>query len=1199
MSCFPYIHLSVHTPYSLLHGAIRMENIPKLCDKYSFPAMAITDTMNLFGAIEFSQICCAHGIQPILGVTLCLEKNFFPELNEISSLVALACNEEGYENLMSLISCAHRNTSKEEVQAVVTAHLLRKYCQGLIILTAGFEGPIAKSYLKNNDSLAKNILEILLDIFGVNNLYIDLQRHFPRPLPYNAVEKQLIALAYSYQVGLVASNTCLFEEKEDYSAHDILVCMAEKTVFAAENRKKYTQDHFFKSSQDMEVLFEDIPEAIKNTVIIAKRCLYVPPLRAPLLPKIHENEDEMLKLLSCQGLEKRLALIHLEDDQRNIYEERLNYELKIIHSMHFSGYFLIVADFIQWAKNNHISVGPGRGSGAGSLVAWVLSITDLDPIHYGLLFERFLNPERISMPDFDIDFCPLGREKVLEYVRKKYDISADIPCVAQIITFGKLQARGALRGVGRVLQVPYAVVFRICSLIPQNPTHPMSLQEALDQIPEFRDVYENNLDIAPMIDFALKLEGLYSHASVHAAGVVIADRSLEKIVPLYKDPHDFHGLPVTQYSMKFVEKVGLVKFDFLGLKTLTVLDQTLDFIRKTSAIDLDLATVSLTDCATYEMLSLGKTMGVFQLEGSGVIQVLKHLKPDCIEDIIAVLALYRPGPMDNIPYYIARKQGKEKPDYFIDDLECVLKETYGIMIYQEQVMQVAQIMANYSLGAADLLRRAMGKKLPEEMKEQEERFIKGACQKGFSKDQAVVVFEQMEKFAGYGFNKSHAAAYAVIAYQTAYLKAHYPLEFIASLMNCDILNTDKLGEFAVTFRNEGILICAPHVNISGAYFSIDKPRNQIIYALGALKNVGLAFAENIETQRLTKGNYKNLSNFLSRILLNRRALESMIKSSALDTFGYCRVLLMKHMDSFLVFNQKIFHDQKSGQMDFLSSLFVSSDHEESDEKNFPFLVKKDIFDTSIHQALPFEKESIGFYLSTHPLLYYKPYWESLKEISSYEDVMKNFLHQTNQKLPGDSKQNISPDKQKIMVGYIKKIRFHTKKKTSSSKKNFDPSVSENFAILQCMDCTHDFDILLSSKTLLQYEKYLKEEEIFYFCVQLRENKQNIKNILENPKDRFTLFLESLMTFHDYVLSALKGLCILFKDLQELETLRYCLEKLQMEDISSLETRKKIDIYLASEDSVQDWVDIQESYVLTCHQILGLHKMYRMTFCFKE
>ncbi len=952
-----FIHLRTHSAYSLSEGALQIKALAELTRTALMPAVAITDTGNLFGALEFSDAMAEKGIQPIVGCTLKVDLAVPKEgalkptagLRRIPSLAFLAKDEAGYRNLMKLSSRAYLETP-DNAEHHVTWDYLGAHSAGLICLTGGPAGPVNEALVGGQGALAAQLIEQLKAVFG-DRLYIELQRHGMSE--ERQAETGLIELAYRLGVPLVAANECYFAKPDDYVAHDALICIAEGEVLAAQDRRRLTPEHGFKSQAEMAALFADIPEAIENTIEIARRCAYRVMSRAPILPRFAEGDEaQELRAQAHEGLAMRLATRGLvEGHTHDEYAVRLDFELDVITKMNFPGYFLIVADFIKFAKGQGIPVGPGRGSGAGSLVAYVLTITDLDPFRFNLLFERFLNPERVSMPDFDIDFCQDRREEVIAYVQQRYGADR----VAQIITFGKLQARAVTRDVGRVLQMPYGQVDRLSKLIPNNPANPVSLQQALDQEPRLKEERERDPSVKTLFEIALKLEGLYRNASTHAAGVVIGDRPLEELVPLYRDPRS--SIPATQYNMKYVEKAGLVKFDFLGLKTLTVIEKALKLIRRREpSIDID--KIPYDDAKTYDMLGHGDTVGVFQLESSGMRDVLKKMHADRVEDIIAINALYRPGPMDNIPRFIACKKGEEKPDYLHPLLEPLLKETYGIIVYQEQVMQIAQILSGYSLGEADLLRRAMGKKIKAEMDAQKARFIQGTAAKGIDAAQADYIFELVAKFAGYGFNKSHSAAYGVIAYQTAYLKANHPVEFLAASMTLDLGNTDKLMQFRAEAQRMGVKLLPPSINASGVDFAVKD--GAIVYSLAALKNVGAGAIEHLVRVRSEGGPFKSVGDFARRIdarMLNKRALESMAKAGAFDSLNPNRAQILEAVESILAMANRVSSATAAGQNDLFGGAQSSSDE--------LVLPRRDAWLPMDRLAQEFE--AVGFYLSGHPL----------------------------------------------------------------------------------------------------------------------------------------------------------------------------------------------------------------------------------------
>ncbi|GJM02004.1 MAG: DNA-directed DNA polymerase [Rhodomicrobium sp.] len=980
-----FLHLRVHSAYSLLEGALPIEKLVKFAQKESMPAIGISDSNNLFGALEFSEKCAGSGIQPIIGCTLAVK---MPELegqkkNSVAAQIAddqsrpdgeialIAQNRTGYLNLLALTSAAFLDTVGE-LTPFIPYQKLAQHSEGLICLTGGEDGPLDRAINNGQAAEATRWALSLHKAFG-DRLYIELQRH-GRPQQKRR-EQALLDIAYEHNIPLVATNEAYYEQRGDYEAHDALICVAEGAYVSEDERRRLTSEHYLKTMDEMAILFADLPEALENTLEIAKRCAYRPKTHAPILPNFLGDQDgvddearlkaeaDALRDLALKGLNDRLDKIELAAGKtREDYLKRLEYELGIIVSMKFPGYFLIVADFIQWAKSNNIAVGPGRGSGAGSVVAWALTITDLDPLRFGLLFERFLNPERVSMPDFDIDFCQTRRDEVIRYVQEKYGEDK----VAQIITFGKLQARAVLRDVGRVLSMPYSQVDRLCKMVPNNPANPCTLEEALRDEPKLAEARRSEKVVDELLGIAMKLEGLYRHASTHAAGVVIGDRPLTELVPLYRDPRS--DLPVTQFNMKWVEPAGLVKFDFLGLKTLTVIEKAREFILA-NGTDLDIANLPLTDKASYELLAAGETVGVFQLESSGMRDSLKKLKPDRFEDIIAMVALYRPGPMDNIPTYIARKQGDETPDYYHEMLTPILEETYGVIIYQEQVMQIAQVMAGYSLGEADMLRRAMGKKIKEEMAKQKARFVEGAVDNGVDKGQAEFIFEQVDKFAGYGFNKSHAAAYALLAYQTAYLKANHPVEFLAATMTLDLGNTDKLNLFTGEARRMGVETLPPDVNASTVDF---RPKDRtILYSMAALKNIGSQAVSTLVKEREENGPFKSLSDFSNRIdgkALGRRSLETLAAAGAFDQILPDRAKVHANADRIISLANKINDDRQSGQSDLFGGEGGTGPELE--------LISPPRWRET--EKLTREFDAVGFYLSGHPLDEYQSVLDRMK-----------------------------------------------------------------------------------------------------------------------------------------------------------------------------------------------------------------------------
>ena len=981
-----FIHLKVHSAYSLLEGALPIAKLAKLAVGYGYPALGLTDTNNLFGALEFSEKLWEAGVQPICGCTIDIDFGDIadtsspalraatnaPRATSAGKIALIAMDADGYANLMRLSKSLYFECAADEPAHIKIARL-EEASAGLICLTGGPEGPIDKALLDSQNERALERLKSLEKVFG-NRLYVELQRHSRESQA--RVEPQLIDLAYKRALPLVATNECYFATRNDFEAHDALLCIAEGRYVVEDDRRRATAEHYFKSPEEMTVLFADLPEALANTIEIAVRCAFRTKGRKPILPRFVASDDSVSELehfrLESSELRRQAKLglkVRLESMGRadgfsvEDYEKRLAYEVDVITQMKFPGYFLIVADFIKWSKSNGIPVGPGRGSGAGSLVAYALTITDLDPLRFGLLFERFLNPERVSMPDFDIDFCQEKRDRVIEYVQQKYGVGR----VAQIITHGKLQARAVLRDVGRVLQMPYGQVDRLCKLVPNNPANPVTLREAIDGEPKLQEERDREPIVAHLLEIAEKLEGLYRHASTHAAGIVIGDRPLEELVPLYRDPKS--RFPITQFNWKMVEAAGLVKFDFLGLKTLTVLEKAVKLVKEGRGIEVDLLALPLDDKKSYDILARADTAGVFQLESTGMRESLKRLKPDRFEDIIAMVALYRPGPMDNIPTYINRKHGEEPVDCLHPMLEGILKETYGVIIYQEQVIQIAQVMGGHTLGQADLLRRAMGKKDKKEMAAQQARFVDGALTKGVRREDAVYIFELVDKFAGYGFNKSHAAAYALVSYHTAYMKANFREEFLAASMTLDMGNTDKLAMFAGEARKSGIALMPPCANQSSVDFGAIPPKDgekagAIRYSLAALKNIGAGAVETIVKERNENGHYASLADFAHRLdpkALNKRGLETLAKAGAFDIFESNRALVAANTDSMLALAQRRSSDNAQGIVDLFGG----------GGDKAPELALRGSAVWTPMERLAAEFEAVGFYLSGHPLDQYE------------------------------------------------------------------------------------------------------------------------------------------------------------------------------------------------------------------------------------
>jgi len=945
----PFVHLHVRSAYSVLEGAIKADALGGLARDAGMPAVALTDRANLFGALEFSVATSQVGVQPIIGCALPvigLGAGANERWAKTPTIVLLAQNEVGYLNLCILSSAAFL-----EVEGNETPHVqweaIGRHAEGLIALTGGADGPIDPLFALGRLEDAREALDQMSAVFG-DRLYVELQRHGGP----GAAEAGLVGWAYDNAAPLVATNDVYFAKAETWRAHDALLCIADGAFMGQEDRRKVSVDHRFKSTQEMRALFADLPEACDNTLEIARRCAFMVRKRAPILPRFPcpagLTEDDELARQAREGLRRRLTTAPPEGDE-GPYWERLEREIGVIQSMGFSGYFLIVSDFMKWAVAHGIPVGPGRGSGASSVVAWSLLITGVDPLKFNLIFERFLNPERVSMPDFDIDFCQERREEVIAYVQQRYGVDR----VAQIITFGSLQARAVVRDVGRVMQLPLGQVDRLAKMIPNNPASPVTLRQAIDLEPRLRQARDDDEAVAELLDIALQLEGLYRNASTHAAGIVIGDRPLTQLAPLYRDPRS--SLPATQFNMKWVESAGLVKFDFLGLKTLTVIQRAIAFLERRGQ-GVDLETLPLDDAGAYALAASGQTVGVFQMEGQGMRDTLRKLRPSSIEEITALISLYRPGPMDSIDEYVDVKMGR-RPLVVLPGLEGVLTDTYGVIVYQEQVMQIAQILAGYSLGEADLLRRAMGKKKKEEMDQQRARFLSGATERGLRVADAEDMFDRMAKFAGYGFNKGHAAPYAMIAYQTAWLKANAPVEFFAASMSLDISNTDKLAVFYQDAKRQNVTILPPDINRSSADFDVED--GCVLYALGAVRNVGLQAMKHVVEVRRTGGRFQDIHDFLERVdprQVNKRALESLFRAGAFDRLHANRAQLLAAAEVLTAYCQSAASDRASAQ----ESLFGG----QSDATRPP-LPKADAWEPS--RQLDEELAAVGFYLSGHPL----------------------------------------------------------------------------------------------------------------------------------------------------------------------------------------------------------------------------------------
>ena len=974
-------HLKIHTQYSICEGAIKIEDLKNYCKQNKIPCLGVSDTSNLFGALEFAENISKVGTQPVIGTQI----NFrFEETTGLLPLIAL--NENGYKKIIELSSRSYL-----ENDALSEPHLdikeLFKDMEGVVLLSGTIQGFFGKLFQKGKFEEITNLYKKLSTKFN-DRFYLEIQRHGDQ----NEIsfEKYNLVKSLEVKIPIIATNEVFYINPDMHEAHDALTCIGSKTYVNEKNRIKYSNEHYFKSDEEMSTLFSDLPEALENNFNLPFRCNFRPKFSNPVLPNISTekggNADEILKKDSLEGLlEKFLKVFKVEKKDINKnenflkYKDRLDHELKIIIEMKYPSYFLIVSDYIKWAKKNDIPVGPGRGSGAGSLVAWCLSITDVDPIKFNLIFERFLNPDRISMPDFDIDFCEEKRDLVFKYLTTKYKDS-----VAHIITFGKLKARMVIRDVGRVLGLPYGFIDGISKMIPFDPSRPQRLTECINNEPRLQKLINEDPRVKKLIDLSLKLEGLNRNVATHAAGVVIADKKLTETVPLYKDASADLLLPSTQFDMYSAENAGLIKFDFLGLKTLTVIDRTQKLINK-KVKGFKIENIDFEDKKIFDLLSSGNTVGLFQVESAGMREALLQMKPNHIEDIIALVALYRPGPMSNIPIYNDCKHGKQTPDYLHPLLEDILKPTYGVIIYQEQVMQIAQKLSGYTAGEADILRRAMGKKKRAELEKQKQGFIAGAVKNGISKDVAASIFLKIEPFAEYGFNKSHAAAYAIISYQTAFLKVYYPNEFFAASMTMDLSNQNKLSEFHEELRRIKINVIRPDINKCFADFQFDE--NNFYYALGGIKSVGFEAVSNIVRERTENGEFKSINNFLNRVKpkdINKLQLEGLVKSGAFDSIDSNRQALFNSIPNFILKTKNIFENKAANQIDLFES-----DEEQDNE------IVINIKDWKFDERLSREFEAVGFFISDHPLNQFKEIFDDYKIVDYVQFNSNNNIKDAN------------------------------------------------------------------------------------------------------------------------------------------------------------------------------------------------------------
>lgn len=1051
---YPFIHLRSQSSYSLSEGALKIEKLVNLAKKNNMPAIALTDNNNMFGILEFSITCINNSIQPIIGTSinyLDIQTKEHP-----SQLNFLVMNEEGYINLLYLSSISH--TSGNNPIGIYHKDL-KKYNNGLICYIGGEYNPLLILKHQNKIEEISVFINNFRNMFGQDFLF-EIQR--VQDPKIDGFEKEFLEYSQNFTIPIIGSNNIKYENENDYNAHDALLCIAQKLTINQTNRKVSNSEIYFKTSEQMINIFGDIPEIIENNFRIALKCNYYPKEILPKLPKFSSDqnlsESELLNLKSKEGLLLRLKEMNINSP--SIYQERLNYELEIINNMGFAGYFLIVADFVNWAKNKEIAVGPGRGSGAGSVVAWSLSITDLDPLQYGLLFERFLNPERVSMPDFDIDFCQNRRDEVIEYVNNKYGKE----CVAHIITFGTLASRAAIRDVGRVLEIPYSEIDQFAKLFPYNPANPLSLDESINSDKNLKEMVASDERLSNVVDISLKLEGLHRHASTHAAGVVIGDSSIINIVPLYKDPNT--SVNATQFSMKYVEKAGLIKFDFLGLTTLSIIQDSIKLIKENHS-NFDLKHIPMDDKKTFQQLSKGEAIGIFQLESNGMGSVLRQLQPDKFEEIIAVVALFRPGPMDHIPSFCNRKHGKEKIEYLHPLLEKVLKETYGIIVYQEQVMQIAQVLSNYTLGEADLLRRAMGKKIQKEMDAQKNRFIEGAKSNKISINEASKIFDLVNKFAGYGFNKSHAAGYALLAYQTAYLKTNFPYEFMTATLNYSIDRTDRIILLNKELSSLNIEFKKPDINHSQAKFSIEENNGlkSIRFGLGAIKGVGIKSMSNLVKERENNGKFIDIIDFMNRLkgdVINKRQLEKLVQAGSFDSIEINRARLFYNVPKFVeIYGGSNFKDQNQAMLFEENKLSF-------DDSN---LFDQQIDDWSSGFLLKSELEVIGFYFSSHPVSLYPKNYFRHNNIIEWNQIKLN--------------EDIKSAK---IVGSILDIKERSNKE------------GRKYAFLTVSTLESQIELTIFSDKLNDFRNLIKEGNLLLFHIDISRDIENMRLIIRKIED---------------------------------------------------------------------------------------------------
>ena len=1079
----------IHSQYSICEGAVKIDQLKDFCKKNKIKSLGLSDTYNLSGALEFAENLSSVGTQPIIGTQILFK---YKELKGLIPLIAK--NHNGYKNIIKLSSKSYLDNAEANYPYCELDDLLNN-SDGIIILTGSIKCLFGLLF---NKGLFNEIEEILIKLKSKfeDNMYIEIQRH--NDLNEKDFENYSLNVSEKLELPIIASNEVYYLDKDMFDAHDVLMCIGEKSYVNDSNRIKLSNQHYFKSSDEMIDLFKDLPEALENNFNLPYRCSFKPNYSKPILPSISSSEkdsNEMLRQLSSEGLKDKFKLvfdkdhINIDKDEKYLeYKKRLDHEIRIIVEMNYSGYFLIVSDYIKWAKKNEIPVGPGRGSGAGSLVAWCLSITDIDPIKFNLIFERFLNPDRISMPDFDIDFCEEKRDLVFQYLTSKYKDS-----VAHIITFGKLKARMVIRDVGRVLGLPYGFIDSICKMIPFDPSRPMSLQECINVEPRLQKLIKEDKRVDRLVNLSLKLEGLNRNVATHAAGVVIADKKLTETVPLYKDNSADLLLPSTQFDMYSAENAGLIKFDFLGLKTLTVIDKAQKLIKKINS-EFNIDKINYEDPKVYELLSSGNTVGLFQLESSGMKDALMNMKPNRLEDIIALVALYRPGPMSNIPIYNECKNGKREPDYLHPKLKQILKPTYGVIIYQEQVMQIAQVLSGFTAGEADILRRAMGKKKRAELEKQKQRFVDGAYNNGISKDIAAGIFLKIEPFAEYGFNKSHAAAYAIIAYQTAFLKTYYPHEFFVASMSMELSNQKKLSEFYEELKRLKIPIIRPDINESFADFFSD--RKNFYYALGAIKNVGFDAISQVVNERLKNGKFKNLSDFINRVdpkSINKLQLEGLVKAGAFDKIITNRQSIFNSIPNIILKSKNIHENRSINQFDLFK-------FETSEEINF----LDNIEDWNTDTKLSKEFETLGFYISDHPLNQFKSIFKQYN--------INNFANFEN------NKDTLSSN----IACTILKVQ---EKKTQKGN---------SYAIVKFSDLTNVFELFIFSDIFELNRDNLFEGNSVMVTL--------IKNYSDENRIQKRINVKKIVSLKDVMNKTMKNITFKFNDIKDLHKLKNLNEK---------------------------------------------------------